>query len=329
MPTSQNGWPAATAYTGHGIPLSNLRWVTGSVRSGDVLFLFNALGAWYNRFVEPIDVKRSWGFAPREIRGNSTTLSNHASGTAVDFNSNKHPLGAVGTFSSSQRAHILAKMDEWGGVVRWGGTYSGRKDEMHFEINTNSATVALLVRQIKEATLGNQKALAKIGYYDGELDGAPGPVYSDALYRFQATMPGVDPDGVWGNATNAAYKEAERKVTTASKPVEKPEPELERRAVAITAVREPDIIFARMLGQAHGFAYVEPKGQAWVQVYPNGKEVDVDVVDYLVAIGYGAEELVSRVGEGLAIAGGNRHETSELVIERIRETPESRTHPWA
>jgi peptidoglycan hydrolase-like protein with peptidoglycan-binding domain len=42
-----------------------------------------------------------WGHAYREISG-STTLSNHASGIAIDINAPRHPLGASGTFSSTQ-----------------------------------------------------------------------------------------------------------------------------------------------------------------------------------------------------------------------------------
>src|SRR5690606_34980535 len=39
-------------------------------------------------------------------------------------------------------------LDDLGGVVRWGGDYSGRKDEMHFEINANAARVAQVARSL-------------------------------------------------------------------------------------------------------------------------------------------------------------------------------------
>jgi len=74
------------------------------------------------------------GHAYREISG-STTLSNHASGTAIDLNAPRHPLGASGTFSSTQVSRIRSILTYCDGVVRWGGDYATRKDEMHFEIS--------------------------------------------------------------------------------------------------------------------------------------------------------------------------------------------------
>jgi hypothetical protein len=32
--------------------------------------------------------------------------------------------------------------------LKWGGNYSGRKDEMHFEINLNAAKAAALIKKL-------------------------------------------------------------------------------------------------------------------------------------------------------------------------------------
>ena len=144
MATSQNGWPVHTDQT----RLVALSWVTGRVRGGDVHTIFDDLCAWFHREIEPITRAHSWGWAYRPIRGRTTGLSNHASGTAIDLNAPKHPLGARGTFTTAQAAKIRAKVREYGGAIRWGGDYSGRKDEMHFEINTSAANLRRVVANL-------------------------------------------------------------------------------------------------------------------------------------------------------------------------------------
>jgi hypothetical protein len=155
MAVSQNGWGAAYQ-VGNTVrdvpPLTKLSWITGSVRSGDVWTVLNEVARRFNNEVEKINPAESWGYAPRPIRGSSTTLSNHASGTAVDFNAPRHPLGKVNTFNPAQRAAIRKILNDLGGVVRWGGDYTGRKDEMHFEINATPAAVAKVANAIRNNT---------------------------------------------------------------------------------------------------------------------------------------------------------------------------------
>lgn len=136
MALSQNGWPASQRASDF-VPL---RWITGRVAPGAVHATFDHLGQRFNAEVEPINPAHSWGWAYRPIRG-ATRLSNHASGTAVDFNAPAHPLGKSDTFSKEQVKAIRRILDDLGGVVRWGGDYSGRKDEMHFEIVGSPAQV--------------------------------------------------------------------------------------------------------------------------------------------------------------------------------------------
>lgn len=141
MVVSQNGWVA-----GSSIPKST-RTVPGSevrltVRDGPPGDLLIYVAEQFDKRVEDIDNARGTvddgGYNFRLIAG-STQYSNHASATAIDLNWSKHPLGASGTFTSSQVRAIREILAECSGAVRWGGDYTGRKDEQHFEINTDWA----------------------------------------------------------------------------------------------------------------------------------------------------------------------------------------------
>lgn len=118
--------------------------------AGDVLMY--VLGQ-VDRRVEDIDMKSTrgefddWGYANRNVRG-STAVSNHASATAVDVNATRHPLGNAGTFSRAQVDEIHRILGEVENVVRWGGDYNGRKDEMHFEINASHDRVAAIAARL-------------------------------------------------------------------------------------------------------------------------------------------------------------------------------------
>ena len=73
-------------------------------------------------------------FVPRFIRGSTSTLSNHAFGSAFDINADENPLGArprlVGQRGSTRELVPLA--NKWG--FYWGGHFGSRPDGMHFEI---------------------------------------------------------------------------------------------------------------------------------------------------------------------------------------------------
>lgn len=146
MPTSQNGWPVYTSSSS----LTDFGWVTGRVRGGDVLTIFDHLCRRFSSEVEPIIRAHSWGYAYRAVRGQMSGFSNHASATAIDLNAPAHPLGVRDTFSGVQVTAIRRILADLDGVVRWGGDYSGRPDEMHFEINANAATVAAVAARLNE-----------------------------------------------------------------------------------------------------------------------------------------------------------------------------------
>lgn len=134
---SENGWAtlepnSPTLYTWT-IPTKSgvvkLRY-----RNGSVGFL---LAFWCGLFSDRVEkvvgpILDDWGYAPRPVRG-SEVPSNHYSGTAEDLNATRHPLGAIGTFLKAGLIRLLLKR-RMRGLIRWGGDYHNRKDEMHFEI---------------------------------------------------------------------------------------------------------------------------------------------------------------------------------------------------
>lgn len=152
---SQNGWPANDRSL-------VIQWtIPGTVRKinlelGEGGFLLTHFAAWFDKNVEDIEANQldDWGYAERLVRGSAADLSNHASGTAVDLNAVKHPLGSVNTFTVAQRNAIRAKLLEYEGCIRWGGDYVGRKDEMHFEINATAAKCKLVADKIRRGTIG-------------------------------------------------------------------------------------------------------------------------------------------------------------------------------
>ncbi|MEV6879727.1 M15 family metallopeptidase [Amycolatopsis sp. NPDC051128] len=153
MPTSQNGYPANDPR------LVSSRRVPGTTRnltvrigpSGDLLLW---VAGQFDDLVEDIEqgILDDWGYAPRTIRGSTTTLSNHASGTAVDLNATAHPLGTDPhrNFTQQEIDRIHAILARTEGCVRWGGDYTGRRDGMHFEINdgVSEARCAAVLKKI-------------------------------------------------------------------------------------------------------------------------------------------------------------------------------------
>lgn len=135
MASSQNGWPASADpktidVQSFLVPGTELK-LRVAKKVAPVLINF---AAEFNELVEKLEGKQldDWGYAYRQIRGATDMLSNHASGTAIDLNANKHPLGAKDTFQPKQVDALLELCDKY--KLRWGGLYRNRKDEMHFEI---------------------------------------------------------------------------------------------------------------------------------------------------------------------------------------------------
>lgn len=175
MPTSSNGYEVLSdRFDG---PFPHLRaFVIPAVtrvlqlRDGSAGFLLVHCAMRFNEKVEKIDVGADdWGWSPRRIAG-SDIWSNHASGTAEDLNSLKHPQGkeALETFTRAQVTTIHNILDRYDGCIRWGGDYRSTPDAMHFELDRPAdevvAKAQILVRTprgraISEANPGLRKLI--------------------------------------------------------------------------------------------------------------------------------------------------------------------------
>lgn len=137
MATSQNGWPVVDQTKIDRTPIQQHVYPNGFLK-GDVWKAFNWLFTQLNNRVEPVsrgNPPDEWGYYVKNIEG-SHTISNHASGTAGDYNASEHPMGvpASHNYSTVQIAEIHKILREAHGIFRWGGDYTGRPDPMHFEI---------------------------------------------------------------------------------------------------------------------------------------------------------------------------------------------------
>jgi len=110
--------------------------------------LLAAFASEFHELIEPIDqgVYDDWAYAFRNVRGSTDRLSCHSSGTAIDLNATKHPLGKVGTFPPEKVPMIRALAKKYG--LKWGGDYKGRIDEMHFEVEIAPAKVEALISKL-------------------------------------------------------------------------------------------------------------------------------------------------------------------------------------
>jgi len=224
--TSQNGWAAGSSST---VPLATLAvgaaTFPAGVRRGDVHVVLGYVARRFNSEVEALVKGWCWGHSYRPISG-STTLSNHSSGTAIDLNAPRHPLGTSGTFTATQRSHIRSILNSCNGVVRWGGDYSGRKDEMHFEINVRPGDPRLAALAQRISGGGGTPTPAPIAWttvkrgasgfrvtaiqhllrqrgFSLTVDGSFGPTTQSRIISFQRSK-GLAGDGVVGPKTWSA-----------------------------------------------------------------------------------------------------------------------------
>lgn len=146
---SQNGWTAGTPEQIGGLDTSPVAGVTfpQGVRRGPVAVVLHYFALRFHQEVEHLVPGWCWGYNYRPIEG-STELSNHSAGCAVDLNAPRHAMSKRGTFAAAQVAAIHRILDDCDGVLRWGGDYTGRADEMHVEIVGSAAAVAKLAAKI-------------------------------------------------------------------------------------------------------------------------------------------------------------------------------------
>lgn len=142
---SQNGWAASPNP-------ADIEIKSFAIAGTDITFRANAIAgkilaafaAEFHAKVEPINrgALDDWGYAFRMVRGSEDSLSNHSSGTAIDLNATKHPLGKENTYTPAQQKtldELCAKYH-----LRGGYRYHTRKDDMHFEVTESSNKVIAL-----------------------------------------------------------------------------------------------------------------------------------------------------------------------------------------
>ena len=147
--TSPNGWPASEDRKALGVesfvvPGTKIKFACSKA----VAPLLVNFAKDFHEWVEPIDQGQldDWGYAFRMTRGSDKVLSNHSSGTAIDLNALKHPLGKSNTFTKEQCNIITLLITKYG--LAWGGHYKKRKDEMHFEIKIDKGQVKQKIKQL-------------------------------------------------------------------------------------------------------------------------------------------------------------------------------------
>jgi hypothetical protein len=146
---SSNGWPASkdpAAINIKAFPIAGTKIkLRCNATAGRLLAAF---AHEFHEKVEPLEGKTfdDWSYAYRNVRGDSENLSNHSSGTAIDLNAIKHPLGKANTFTSEQQVIIRQLCKKYG--LRPGMDYKHRKDDMHFEVMLTPAEAKKLANEL-------------------------------------------------------------------------------------------------------------------------------------------------------------------------------------
>ena len=146
---SYNGYPASKDPDEIRITSYTVRGTSRKLRCAESVGpLLAAFAAEFHELIEEIDegVFDDWGYAFRNVRGSTDRLSCHSSGSAIDLNATKHPLGKVGTFPAEKVPMIRALAKKYG--LKWGGDYKGRADEMHFEVEVNAVKAKALIESL-------------------------------------------------------------------------------------------------------------------------------------------------------------------------------------
>ena len=154
MLKSANRWPASMVQKDIGIKIytivrarKNALPVRLRCAESVAPLLIAACKEWHKK-VEKLENGEVQGYMYRDVRGGNGTLSNHSSGTAIDFWPSRHPQGDKdGNYTKEQRKAILAICKKYG--LRSGGTYkSAKPDWQHVEINISPAKVARLIKEL-------------------------------------------------------------------------------------------------------------------------------------------------------------------------------------
>lgn len=200
---SQNGYSVdASLIAKYTVPTTSVKL---NLRKGDASVLLLHLAQWFHKNISPLKQAQCGGYNDRNIRGSSTTKSNHASGTAEDLNWTEFPQHAR-KMTASQRAKVREQLKYYEGAIRWGGDYSD-PDEQHFEINAGPSKVTAVANKIRRDSVPQQMparvavvsaAIPKLKQGDDDSKFAG----YNTIVRMQRIVGAAD-DGIWGPKTTA------------------------------------------------------------------------------------------------------------------------------
>ena len=162
MLQSYNGWPASKDPAEIGINSYAVPGTNRKLRCAEAVApLLIGFAAEFHALIESIDegAQDEWGYAFRMVRGSTDRLSCHSSGTAIDLNATKHPLGAIGTFAADKVPMLRALAKKFG--LTWGGDYRNRKDEMHFEVSVNAQKAAKIILKLNKGKTQGAEQVAQ------------------------------------------------------------------------------------------------------------------------------------------------------------------------
>jgi hypothetical protein len=146
---SYNGYPASKDPDEIGIKSYPVKGTDRKLRCAESVGpLLAAFAAEFHELIEPIDEGTfdDWGYAFRMVRGSTDRLSCHSSGTAIDLNATKHPLGKAGTFPAEKIPMLRALAKKYG--LKWGGDFKSRPDDMHFEVEVSASKAKALIASL-------------------------------------------------------------------------------------------------------------------------------------------------------------------------------------
>jgi hypothetical protein len=149
MLTSYNGYPASKDQAEIKIKAYQIKGTSLKLRCAESVGpLLAAFASDFHELIEPIDEGGldDWGYAFRMVRGTTDKLSCHSSGTAIDLNATKHPLGKFDTFPAEKVPMIRALAKKYG--LKWGGDFKSRPDDMHFEVNVTPTKAKELIKKL-------------------------------------------------------------------------------------------------------------------------------------------------------------------------------------
>jgi hypothetical protein len=165
MANSYNGWTAPPANLDPnfgkrvGAPPFGSGGFSGGLAAGDVSTVMAYLVSRLHNEVEPMMTDPNtgqlgygcWGYSYRDNVNNPGQLSNHASGTAIDYNAPKHANGTSvgpnggGGWTGKQYQQVQEILN---GPLQGSVNWLTSNDPMHFDIRANSTKLAQVAQSL-------------------------------------------------------------------------------------------------------------------------------------------------------------------------------------